>query len=217
MTRRSPIGKTQLEPMRFEAMCTEQLNRFIGKHAVWSTTVGDHLDPFLQGWKERLKFGDGGGPRTGNVSGLKLGLWTHVEQHGLATLEPDLQFLEADGFIVTREAAGDETINFSEARLSEVAQILPEWKCTFGQPVKCEYTFTALLKQAGGVQHLQVLAGVGNGQVGFSGQVFNAAFTLREQFEQFEAVVVGERFADTGEVRVKRLFEFAFPRVIHIQ
>ncbi len=59
-----------------------------------------------------------------------------------------------------------------------------------------------------------MLAGVGDREIGFLGEGFDATFALGEQFE---AVAVAEGLADAGEVIVEAGFELALCRRVCIQ
>jgi hypothetical protein len=52
-----------------------------------------------------------------------------------------------------------------------------------------------------------MLGGIGQRQADFGGQRIDGAFALGEQFEDFESMRVGERFADSGELAVEAVLE----------
>ena len=63
--------------------------------------------------------------------------------------------------------------------------------------------------EVGGLEHLEVAGGVGDGEAGLGGDGFDVAFALGEQLDDFDALGAGEGGGDAGKLGVQGVLELS--------
>ena len=148
----------------------------------------------------------------GQVAVLELDARPDVDEHDLALVDLRLQIVARHLLVA---GAFDREVplelrDLREAALGDGPQREPELEhVVAGEPVADLRALALRLDEVGVAQDLEVLRDAGDGHVGLGGQRLDVARRLREEVEQLEAAVAGQRVADPGEEGVEALLEGA--------
>lgn len=152
-----------------------------------------------------LEFVDRDRARTGDVPLLIFQRRGHVEHHQSRFVQPGQQFVRR--YWLHRGTFGQvgiyDTFDLCQLALGKLPDHPDEAKHSgIGQTVIHPETLFAGDYEMSITQGLQVLRGIGDRQPGFSGQILNAAFTLRQHVHQFQPVRVRNSPDNAGKLLV---------------
>ena len=200
--RATPFGQAAVEAMRAAAGLSQERDGLERQHAPGTPAVGDDVDARRQLIQSRLQLGERNVQRPRKMPVSKLVRRANVEQGDEAVRHPLFQRGEAHGLkgVARLEVVIDHGLDAVGMALADRAQgggevedIVP------GQAI--DHLLAAALAgdQSHPAQGLQVLRGVGDGQVGLGRQGLDGLLALREVFEQVQTVGVAEPAGDLGE------------------
>ncbi len=146
------------------------------------------------------------------MSGGELTSGAHINDDNLA-IARQLQnraSIHAAQVIVLRNHGAQTHLQIDQALFSQTTQIHPQiGDPLFRQPVKHVFAVLARVHEPGRAQHLQVRARQLDTDVSLLRQGFHRFLTLTQQLDQFQTFRAGQRLADTADLLVENIFEFA--------
>lgn len=205
-----PFGVAAFQADGVEAVLAEEDDGFVGEEAVGAAAVGDDALVTREFVEARGQVFDGDGHSAGDVTALVLQGRTDVEEHGFAALDEALDFGAGDVAVLRWGELGAEAGDLGEALLAGGAEGEPEREnAGRGEAVGDGGAAALGLDEAGVLEDLEMLGGVGDGHAGLGGKGLDAPGGLSKQVDEFEAPLAGEGVGDAGELGIEAVLEIA--------
>ena len=188
--------------MRVSAAGPQESDRLERQHAPGSAAVGDYADAGGDFAHPGLKLSQGDVQGAGDVAVGELVGRPDVQKRHQPVRHPLLQRCERHGFqgVASVKVVVDDCLDAVGVTFAHRAQGGDEVKHVIsGEPVNHLFATPLPHHQPDAAQRLQVLRCIGDGEAGLRRQGFNALLTLREVFEQVQAVCIAETPGDLGE------------------
>ena len=193
-------------------MRSQDVDGAIGVHAVRAAAVRDVLFPFGKLTQSSLEIIDGYGNRTGNVAGGILAGGPGVEHDHIvrSSAFQELVDLHRLGVRAIAEMLTDQPFQVCESMLGDSANRRTQIEDSrVREAIRDEQAFLPTLDQGSLAKGLEMLGGIGEGQSDLGRQGIDGAFPLGQQLQHLEPAGTRKRLADSGELPVQAVFEFA--------